>query len=199
MDEFVGASGAMAPTLDALPISLSVDAVVGDAETLLTRPSTSPPARALAIVVEAGSFRVRPGDYREKVFTADNTTDELTIAGGHDYSTGEGPLRLSVTGGTLPTGLAVDTDYWIIVVNATTFQLASSYDDALAGTAVSFSTDGTPTTNIGGMPDAPTVTSSDGYQSVNFSATEPQILAAADKMTVAGADASSKLVYWWLP
>jgi hypothetical protein len=59
--------------------------------------------------------------------------DTLTIAD-HGLVAGE---RVQVaTTNTLPTGLAVDTDYFVIVVDDDTIQLASSAENALAGTEI---------------------------------------------------------------
>lgn len=77
-------------------------------------------------------------------FTADNTTETLTSAA-HGMATGDGPYRLTNSGGALPTGLSADTNYWIIVLTANTYQLASSYANAIAETEVTFTTDGTGT------------------------------------------------------
>lgn len=53
---------------------------------------------------------------------------------GHGLFTGlKGQLT---TTGTLPTGLATSTDYWVIKIDDDTFQLASSLANAQAGTAV---------------------------------------------------------------
>lgn len=53
----------------------------------------------------------------------------------HGYQTGEGPIRLTTTG-TLPAGLALNTNYWIIRVDANNVKFASSRANALVGTAV---------------------------------------------------------------
>jgi len=49
------------------------------------------------------------------------------------------------TSGTLPTGLSLDTDYWLIRVSSTTSRVAASYADAIAGTAIAFTDAGTGT------------------------------------------------------
>ncbi len=90
------------------------------------------------------SYTTLNGDY---VFTAANASEELTIAN-HPFSTGDGPFRLINSGGALPTGLAADTDYWIIKISASVIQLAASKADALALTEVTFSTDGTGTNSL---------------------------------------------------
>jgi Fe-S cluster assembly iron-binding protein IscA len=49
------------------------------------------------------------------------------------------------TSGTLPTGLSLATDYWLIRVSATTARVAASYTDYVAGTAIAFTDAGTGT------------------------------------------------------
>lgn len=76
----------------------------------------------------------------------DVTTGTDTIAEtGHGMLTGAGPFRLSNSGGGLPAGTAVDTNYWIIAASADTYKLASSKANALAATAVDLTTAGTGT------------------------------------------------------
>ena len=53
----------------------------------------------------------------------------------HGFTTGEGPVRLT-SSGTLPAGLAVDTDYWIITVDANSIALAVSRAGALSDVRV---------------------------------------------------------------
>lgn len=64
------------------------------------------------------------------------TGTDLIAKTAHGMSTGDGPFRVSNSGGALPTGLAVDTNYWIIATTADGFKLASSKANALAATAV---------------------------------------------------------------
>ena len=66
----------------------------------------------------------------------------------HGMVTGDGPYRLTNSGGGLPAGTAVDTNYWIIKLTADTFQLASSYANAIALTPVAITTDGTGTHTV---------------------------------------------------
>lgn len=46
---------------------------------------------------------------------------------------------------TLPTGLALNTDYWLVRVSATTARVATSLDNAIAGTVIAFTDAGTGT------------------------------------------------------
>lgn len=87
-------------------------------------------------------------------FTAANATELFTSAN-HGMSTGAGPFRVSNSGGALPAGLSADTDYWVIadIANGVadpvnTFQLATSKANALAGTELLITTDGTGTQTL---------------------------------------------------
>lgn len=62
-------------------------------------------------------------------------TDNVLTAASHGKDTGFGPVRLT-TNGALPGGLATSTNYWMIVLSANTFRLATSKANALAGIAV---------------------------------------------------------------
>ena len=57
-------------------------------------------------------------------------------------------VRLTNSGGAVPAGLALLTDYWTIRQSASTSKLASSFANAIAGTAIDFTTDGTGTNTI---------------------------------------------------
>lgn len=68
----------------------------------------------------------------------DATADTFTLTG-HIFNTG---LKIALTSsGTLPTGLSA-TDYYVIVVDANTIQLASTLANAEAGTPVLFTSQG---------------------------------------------------------
>ena len=54
-------------------------------------------------------------------------------------------VRFTNSGGALPTGLAINTDYWLVRQSATTTKVATSYANALAGTTVAFTDAGTGT------------------------------------------------------
>jgi hypothetical protein len=68
-----------------------------------------------------------------------NTTTDAVAETAHGMLTGAGPFRLSNAGGALPTAtpaLAVDTNYWIIAVDADHYKFASSKANAIALTPV---------------------------------------------------------------
>ncbi len=80
-------------------------------------------------------------------FTATNA-DEKFHHTAHGLHTGDGPVQVSNSGGALPGGLAAVTNYWVIVVDVDTFFLATSLANALAGTNLLISTDGTGTQTL---------------------------------------------------
>lgn len=77
-----------------------------------------------------------------KSFVAANVTvnpaNTITITA-HGFFTG---LKVALSGTNLPTGLSA-TNYWVIVVDANTISLASSLLNAVAGTAVHITGQGT--------------------------------------------------------
>jgi hypothetical protein len=87
---------------------------------------------------------------------------DITMTG-HAYYHGDGPVRLT-TSGTLPTGLALATNYWLYVKDANTVQFCDSLERALKGQGISVSGgSGTHTaarvavpTAVDTNPDAPT-------------------------------------------
>lgn len=72
----------------------------------------------------------------DKMFTADDVdTDNSTVTLiAHGYTTG---LAVTLTtDDTLPTGLSVDTTYYLIVVDEDTLAFATTYAHAIAGTKI---------------------------------------------------------------
>lgn len=61
-------------------------------------------------------------------------TDQITVTASNEFVTGR-KIQLTTTG-TLPTGLSLATDYYIIVIDSTHIQLATSEANALFGTAI---------------------------------------------------------------
>lgn len=64
------------------------------------------------------------------------SANHVTITA-HGYKTGL--LGQLTSAGSLPTGLSLSTNYFIIVVDANTVKFASSYANAIAGTAIAIS------------------------------------------------------------
>lgn len=67
-------------------------------------------------------------------FTVTIATPGVVTITGHGLATGDA-VYLTTTGA-LPTGLAINTRYWVVKVNADTFTLATSLANALAGTVI---------------------------------------------------------------
>ncbi len=80
-------------------------------------------------------------------FTAE-ADDDLATAVAHGEVTGAGPYRVVNSGGALPTGLAAHTNYWLIRTAADTFKFATSRANALAGTAINITADGSGTQTL---------------------------------------------------
>lgn len=74
--------------------------------------------------------------------------DNLCTAVGHGLQTGDGPVRVSNSGGALPTGLAAATDYYVIRASSSTFSLATTRENAFAGTAIDLTGDGSGTQTL---------------------------------------------------
>ena len=74
-------------------------------------------------------------------FTVDAGTDIATAGDG--ILTETGTLVRFTTTTTLPAGLSLATDYYLIYQSATTFKIASSLANALAGTAINITDTGT--------------------------------------------------------
>lgn len=82
-------------------------------------------------------------------FTFTAATTDICTAAGHGLLTGDGPVRLT-TSNTLPAGLSLATDYYIIKLSADTFSLATTRTNAYAGTAVDITGTGTGTHTLAG-------------------------------------------------
>lgn len=67
---------------------------------------------------------------------------------GHPFATGDGPLMFANLGGALPAGLDDGGEYWAIRVDADSYKVATSYANALAGTAVDITDVGTGTHTV---------------------------------------------------
>ena len=80
-------------------------------------------------------------------FTSTHATETFTISGGHKLPNLH---QVKLVGADLPNGLTAGTLYWIIWVSPTEFQLASSLANAVAGTEVTVSDDGTGSMTVSG-------------------------------------------------
>lgn len=81
-------------------------------------------------------------------YTADFTTGILTVTSGNINTIQTGSPIILTTTGTLPAGLQLNTVYYLIFLTATTFKLASTFDNAMLSISISFSNNGTPTNSF---------------------------------------------------
>lgn len=98
---------------------------------------------------DAGPLDTDTGDPKMAAFTftADNTTDLLTIVG-HGLLTGDGPAAVRNVGGTLPAAtpaLGPVLDRFVIRIDADHLKLAESNALAMAGTPINITSNGTGT------------------------------------------------------
>ncbi len=117
-------------------------------------------------------------------FSADDTTDICTYT-----STANIPsniltgtrVRLTTTT-TLPAGLALATDYYVIRLSDTTFSLATTYANAVAGTAIDITTTGTGTHTISWL--LPRYTNGAGVQAIIFNPNSTALGAATPNLSL---------------
>ncbi len=98
----------------------------------------------LATLMRGCGYAISGRPDRATTFTTDfGTNNDLTMptsmGADHGMQTGDGSIQVYANGGTLPTGLAVLTDYFVIRKTATTFALATTRVNALAGTEITLS------------------------------------------------------------
>ncbi len=72
-----------------------------------------------------------------------SSSSGLLLTYTNDFASGT-KVRFT-TSGTLPTGLALNTDYWLVRVSATTARVAASYADYVAGTVIAYTDAGSGT------------------------------------------------------
>ncbi len=89
-------------------------------------------------------------------FTTTHGSEQIDSTS-HGLLTGDGPIRLTNSGGALPAGYSANTDYYVIYVGANAFQLATSRANAFAGTAVAITGNGTGTHTYTGYTSGNTV------------------------------------------
>lgn len=121
---------------------------------------------------------------RSATFTADDTTDIMTYTSvtslPSNILTGT-RVRLTTTT-TLPAPLATATDYYVIRVSDTTFKLATSYANAIAGTAINLTTTGTGTHTVTWL--LPRYTNGAGVQAIIFNPASTAMGAATPNLSL---------------
>lgn len=111
-------------------------------------------------------------------FTADAGTDVCTHSNINLFPY----TRVQVsTSGTLPGGLAAATDYYVIKLTDTTIQLATSYANAVAGTAINITSAGTGTQTLNTL--LPRYTSGAGVQAFMWNTNATALGAATPSLS----------------
>jgi hypothetical protein len=116
-----------------------------------TRPEAYPYAELEifgSTTIAGTSLRIRGMVLDAATVTSDTFTAAVTnicTQTGHGFLTGDGPIRLTNSGGALPAGLSTGTDYYVEKIDADTFYLATSRANAFAGTEVDITDTGTGT------------------------------------------------------
>lgn len=117
-------------------------------------------------------------------FSADASTDIITMTSTTNIPsnilTGT-RVRLTTTT-TLPAGLATATDYYVIKVTDSTFKLATSYANAIAGTAINITDAGTGTHTMSRL--LPRYTNGAGVQAVFFNPASTALGAATPNLSL---------------
>lgn len=117
-------------------------------------------------------------------FTANAGTDICTWTTNVNYSYNVligTRVRLTTTG-TLPAGLALATNYFVIPITDTTFKLASSYANAIAGTAIDITDAGTGTHTVSRL--LPRHTNGAGVQAFYFNSNATALGAATPNLSL---------------
>lgn len=117
-------------------------------------------------------------------FTADASTDIITMTSTTNIPsnilTGT-RVRLTTTT-TLPAGLSLATDYYVIKVTDSTFKLATSYANAIAGTAINITDAGTGTHTMSRL--LPRYTNGAGVQAIFFNPAATAMGAATPNLSL---------------
>lgn len=116
-------------------------------------------------------------------FTADAGTDILTSTGTLGFANLFPYTRVQVsTTTTLPAGLSAATDYYVIRVSDTEIKLATSYANAVAGTAINITDAGTGTHTLNTL--LPRYTSGAGVQAVMWNTNATAMGAATPNLSL---------------
>lgn len=116
---------------------------------------------------------------QSSTFTADASTDIITHSG-YRLLTGT-RVRLTTTT-TLPAGLSLATDYFVVKVSDTTAKLATSYANAIAGTVVNITDAGTGTHTMSWL--LPRYTNGAGVNATFFNSNATPLGAATPNLSL---------------
>jgi len=121
---------------------------------------------------------------RNATFTADDTTDICTYTSTTSLPSNilTGTRVQLTTTTTLPAPLATATNYYVIRIDNSTFKLATTYANAVAGTAIDITTTGTGTHTINWL--LPRYTNGAGVQAIIFNPNSVALGAATPNMSI---------------
>lgn len=117
-------------------------------------------------------------------FTADASTDVCTWTSTANIPSNilTGTRVRLTTSGTLPAGLATATDYYVIKLTDSTFELATSYANAIAGTQINITDAGTGTHTVNWL--LPRYTSGAGLNAMFFNPAATALGAATPNLSL---------------
>lgn len=117
-------------------------------------------------------------------FTADAGTDVCSYSSVANFPSNilSGTRVRLTTTTTLPAGLSLATDYYVIKVSDTTFKLATSYANAIAGTAINITDVGTGTHTISWL--LPRYTNGAGLNAIYFNSNATALGAATPNLSL---------------
>jgi len=183
-------------------LSDEMNVIVGTGVTTILKPTD---AEILYLKCTTDEFIAVLGWRGASDFTSTFADDTITLTGTNAASRADGPFQLTTTG-TLPAGLALTTDYWLIEDkgidgNPVTdiFKLALTRADALNGVVVTITDDGSGTHTITGTAiSVQASTLQDGLANFEIKEGDGIIAIRSADLTVLGSDAASRLNYWYL-
>lgn len=146
-------------------------------------------------IFETGAMKMEPGqsasDFSD-TFTADAGTDILTVGSNHGLVTGN-IVQFTTSTADLPDPLAIDTEYFVILVDADEIQVATTLANAVAETEINITDAGTGTHTLhhwtvphdgwGGATGVQTLGANDAFPWLNFSS-KLNIATAEDESVV---------------
>jgi hypothetical protein len=203
--DFKGQPVLSAREVGVLAVSPQINYVVGATPVVLTPPADAKSAGVLVLSADSGNFRLRLGTLHTSTFAGsdiDLTSEELSLPD-HGYDDLSGPFILTTTG-TLPTGLSLATNYWLIVVDEDTVKFATSLVHAEDGVAVNISGAGSGNNTMTGISATllPAASSTGGGGGLLIAEGRQIALAVGNRdtynVTVRGFGGTDTLMYYWL-
>ena len=210
--DYWGAKLVEMKTITAVTLSSKVHAVVGNTPTIIERPDFSEQHhshRFIALMIMNDGFYARAGRYPNRSFVdgdVDVGLNQITDTA-HGFTAGAGPYHLG-TSGVLPGGLDATTNYYVGVVDDDTITLHLTHNAAHKDkdlVDITSAAGGGTHTYATIKDEMPSVTNTLGDESIHLAAESGRggelsvIFSMPQFLTVVGANANSKIIYWYLP